>query len=295
MPEELCKRCGMQPVPECVNGHVLVDEYTARECPNFKRIRIDQLIRSRLPQQLYEAPVIRESALYTPGLKRGEPARINRTKDNLLIRGVTYNRFAPHLRLTFACLPLKFKIVDDSRIRDVFVGGEAYKSRPQSTRDQKEAFNVVADLIGEDFDLVVIRLGVLAYKNVAAPAVLREALMVRESLGKPTWLFEGRDVNWICSRDPELDHYIEGRFEEVVLADDGPEAEDNTDIQVDGEEEANGPFEHYSMIPTEAPSEDYVPPPTEQSSMDDDSLTSLLGGGEPKPKKWNRQKNWGKR
>ena len=237
--------------------------------------------------------MITESPLYTPGKSRGEPALINRTKQNLFIKGVTLGGLLPHLRLVFACLPLKYKIVDDSRIRDVFVGGESYNSKTKSLRDQKESHNVIADLVGRDFDLVVICLGKLGYKNIAAAGVLREALMVREGLRKPTWLFEDSDptVRWEHSRDLDVETYIESRFTDVVLTPGGPEAEVENHMTVDGDDR-QAPTEHYEQVPLE---ERGAASLTEELP-DDGGDFSMLGGGDSKSKKktWPK-KSWPKR
>lgn len=288
MPELLCQLCGRQPVAECLGGSVRVDDVSARECPNLKILRVDQLMRSRLTPELYEAPRITESPLYTPGKARGEPAIINRTKQNLFIRGVTLGGLFPHLRLVFACLPLKYKVVDDSRIRDVFVGSESYKTKAKDLRDLKESNNAIADLVGREYDLVVICLGKLGYKNIAAAGVLREALMVRETLRKPTWLFEDSDptIRWEHSRDLDIEQYIESRYTYVDLEPGGPEAEVVNHMTVDGEEDDRGaPTEHYQQVPqedrgtaslTEAPA--------------DDTFDSLMGTGGPKKKPWSKKR-----
>lgn len=288
-PDLLCQLCGRQPVADCLGGSVRVDEVSARECPNLKVLRVDKLLQARLTPQLYEAPKITESPLYTPGLIRGEPARINRTKQNLFIRGVTFGGLLPHLRLVFACLPVKYKIVDDSRIRDVFVGGESYTSKAKSMRDQKESHNVIADLVGKEYDLVVICLGKLGYKNVAAAGVLREALMVRESLSKPTWLFEDSDptVRWEHSRDMDVEQYIEKRFTTIDLENTGPVADVGSYIVVDGDDRDESPTEHYQQVPLE---ERGAASLVEELPEDDD-FNSMLGGGDSKTKK----KTWAKK
>jgi hypothetical protein len=244
-----------------------------------------------LTPQLYEAPKITESPLYTPGQGRGDPAIINRTKENLFIRGVTLAGLLPHLRLVFACLPIKYKIVDDSRIRDVFVGSESYTSKTKALRELKESNNAIADLVGREFDLVVIYLGKLGHKNIAAAGVLREALMVREGLGKPTWLFEDSDptVRWEHSRDLDVEQYIEKRFTNVDLDPGGPLADVETHIVVDEDDGLReAPSQHYQQVPREVRgSASLVEDPSD--GMDDD-IKRMLGGGEPKKPKWNGKK-----
>ena len=48
--------------------------------------------------------------------------------------------------------------------------------------------------ITEGWDLLVIRLGVKAARNQAAPEVLMEALLHREQLGKPTWIVDSDSI-----------------------------------------------------------------------------------------------------
>jgi hypothetical protein len=294
-PEVLCARCGRQPVAACLSGSIRVDEYTARECPNLKLVRVDTLLRSRLSPDLYEAPRITESPLYTPGKNRGEPALINRTKENLFIRGVTLGGLLPHLRLVFACLPIRYKIVDDSRLRDVFVGAESYTSKTKALRDQKESNNVVADLIGKNFDLIVIRLGVLCYKNIAAAGVLREALMVREGLAKATWLFEDSDptIRWEHSRDLDVENYVKPRFQDVWLEATGPVAEVENHISVDEDDtEREAPAEYMELVPQE---EKLAASLVEDVPVENEGFDNLFGGGSTKPpfKKWSPKKRGG--
>ena len=277
MPPEQCSLCEGTPEKGCVNGNVMVEEGKAQECPNITRKRFQQYLKARLTPDLYQAPKIMESPLYVPPKIKGEKAAINRTGENLFIRGIDLAGFLPHLRLVFVCLPgLKYKVVDDSRLRDVFVGGESYANRPKTSREQRETNNVVSDLVGQEYDLVVIRLGVLAYKNQAAPAVLREALMVREGLGKPTWLFEDSDptINWICSRDMDLETYVGKRFTDVYLANDGPKAE---------KVESGIVVEEYDA----APPQEFQELSRRNEEEPDVGLGNLLGGGKPK-KKWGR-------
>jgi hypothetical protein len=192
-------------------------------------------------------------------------------------------------------LPIKYKIVDDGRIRDVFVGSESYTSKAKALREMKESNNAIADLVGREFDLVVIYLGKLGHKNVAAAGVLREALMVRESLGKPTWLFEDRDptVRWEHSRDIDVEQYIEKRFTTVDLEAGGPSAEVENHISVDEEEDTReAPSEHYAHVPQE---ERGAASLIDESPSGDDAFDSLTGGsGGTKKKKWNGpKKKWG--
>jgi hypothetical protein len=48
----------------------------------------------------------------------------------------------------------------------------------------------LSDFIGNDYDLIVIRLGFLGYKNVAMSGALKESLLIRQAINKPTWIIE---------------------------------------------------------------------------------------------------------
>lgn len=274
-----------------------MDDVTARECPNLRRVRLDQVLRQRLTPDLFTAPKITESPLYTPGRSRGDSALVNRTKENLFIHGITWNELLPHLRLVFACLPIKYKIAADGQLRDVFVGNEAYKSKAKSRRDELETYNGLPDFIGKSYDLVVIRLGSLAYKNVAAPGVLREALMIREGEGKPTWLFEDSDptIRWEHSRDLDVEEYIKKRFIEVTLDGGGPVADlfeefsVDTSSSVESPDENQGPTEHMQQVPVEDRGAAAF---TEEASSS--NFDNLMGGGDSKSK-YKKKSNWGRR
>lgn len=250
---DLCKLCGLARRPECQNGSVVVDDLHAKECRNLLKIRIDNWLKSYLTPELYQTPMVTSSPLYVPGEKRGH-AVVNRTKDNLFIKGITWTAFKSHLRYALVGTGVSYKVINDSRLRDVFVGGEAYQNRPKALRDDiREVNNVIADLVGDQYDLVIIQLGILGYKNVAAPGVLREALLVRrETLNKPTWLFESSDrsICWEYSRDELVSSYVETNFEELVFESEGPQVEESVGIDIDGDEGAVGaPTEHLALVP----------------------------------------------
>jgi hypothetical protein len=131
-----------------------------------------------------------ESPLYQAG-SRGEPAQLDRTKENLFLKTFWID-LLPHLKWALVCKgPLfRYRIITDEKLKTVFVGAESYIQRPRNKRDDITTFNSLGDLLGADYDLVLIRLGFLGRPNKAIAGALKEALMLRESVLKPTWLIE---------------------------------------------------------------------------------------------------------
>lgn len=147
-------------------------------------------LKAHLGPEIASAPTVIYSPLYVLG-EKGQPPKVDRTGDNLFIK-TYWTDFLPHLKWTLACKgPLyRYRIVTDEKLRSVWFGKEAYGQRSKEAREELDTFNGLSDLIGTDLDLVIIRLGFLGYKNVAMPGILKESLMVRESVNKPTWIVE---------------------------------------------------------------------------------------------------------
>jgi len=218
------------------NGTIKDAEDRMRHCPNMARKLKIANIRERLGI-LCKATSIKTSPLFTPSVKEGAPL-VDLTTQNLFIRGVTKNGLHPHLKLALAGKmwtnpTYAYKIVEDHRLKDVYLGGESFRNRTPTQRERNETTNIISDIVGEAFDLVIIILGTLGYKNIAAPGILKEALMVRESLGKATWLFESKDpaMPWKFSKDSDIELYVE-RFRPIQLESD--------DDSSDWSYEANG-------------------------------------------------------
>lgn len=115
-----------------------------------------------------------------------------REESNLVIRAG--EEFLPHLRHVIIRKPITFfaKVISDAELVTAWLatiplqGGEirdadAYKV---STR-----YMTIPDLVVPP-DLLVIRMGVKAARNAAAPEVLAEALSTRLHEGRPTWVWE---------------------------------------------------------------------------------------------------------
>jgi hypothetical protein len=120
----------------------------------------------------------------------------DRTLDNLFIKGV-WSEAAAHLRWALSgkksVLPgFSFRMVNDEKLLRVWLGQFSYSNRSKKVRDDLATFNNLSDLIS-DCSLLIVRLGQLGYKNVAAGDVLQEALNIRATESKPTWLIEGEE------------------------------------------------------------------------------------------------------
>lgn len=135
-----------------------------------------------------------KSPLYAANEKRVEdPPTLDRTRENLVIR-CGWEAFLPHLRLAlfhkYVHNPsYRFRIETDERLFNVWIGNEKYQAKSKTTRDHLTSYNSLKDLI-EERDLVIIRLGHMGWKNVAAAGVLKQALMIREVALKPTWIIK---------------------------------------------------------------------------------------------------------
>jgi hypothetical protein len=129
--------------------------------------------------------------------------------------------------------------VTDERLKNVFVGNESYAARSRKDRDYLQTMNSMGDLIGIESDLVVILLGYLGHTNKAAPGLLKEALMLRAGLSKPTWVAENTDILFqpdYPAYSPEVVYYMDQRFETVELEGFEPEprpADDPEDVSLD--------------------------------------------------------------
>lgn len=89
--------------------------------------------------------------------------------------------------------PNKFiRVTSDREIRDVFVGSKSASARI-SMEAEGPIYNNLQDLM-DGPDLIVLRLGELAYKNKAAPGALEEAMMFRVYREmNPTWVVSDLD------------------------------------------------------------------------------------------------------
>lgn len=141
--------------------------------------------------------------------EREESFLLDRLEDNLFIRA-SHQNFLSHWKHTLQQQEFTFfwRLVTDSKIRDIFVGND-------------EKFHALSSLVHNP-ELLVIRMGVLSYKNVAMPGLILEALKIRQFEDKPTWVvndpdnpFQKGHLAW----SGELEYFLEQNFETVVLQD----------------------------------------------------------------------------
>lgn len=203
-----CSRCGCAPLAECVNGHIILDDNSSRTCSNLAKKFKREAIRELLGPKLIDVERLKES-----------PLGVEHLSQNLFITGLSYQGFLPHLRYVLVRKwiedeSFRYQMVDDKRLKEVWVGDESYKHAAR-IRDLSKIVNNTTQLVDEHYHLVIIHLGHLASKNVAAPSLLREALMTRETLGMPTWLVES--FKWERSKDEKVEAYVAERYQEIAF------------------------------------------------------------------------------
>ncbi len=211
--EALCPRCKG-------TGKVVVDEFTHQMCLCLYNRKMSQ----HLGPELVRAPTVKDSQLYNTTTVKGEEVLVDRTKENLFIK-TWWDDLRGHLKWALYCkgLHFSFQVLTDERIRNVYVGNEQYTHRTRKSRDDFEANNSLHDLLGEETDLVILRLGFLGYRNIAMPGALLEALRIREVSLKPTWVIEEPDQvlgPGHFSYSSELWDYIATKFSKVDMVSD---------------------------------------------------------------------------
>lgn len=279
---ETCSKCGKAGVVGCDGrGYLRIDDNLVKPCPN---IYVRQLMQ-HLGPEIAGAPYVSASPLLSLNPAGGRPL-VDRTKDNLLIYCPWYGLLA-HLKYALAYKGLSYyhRVINDERIKNVFVGGEAYKARSSKVRDDLDTNNSLPDLVSGDYHLVIIKLGYLGYKNQAAPGALKEALLHRESLGLPTWLVLDPNRDWLHSHDPDVGLYVQDRFEKLTLAPVGSRPEPEN-VGMDSLEEALNreelPQDLEEQIVREAEAPSYEPEPSGDLLGD----IALPGEGQPERRKF---------
>lgn len=213
MAEPVCEVCGGA-------GVIPIDDLNVREC----RCARKRAIRAYLGPELCAVPTPPGSPLFVH-VPNEDPEDL--TKKNLVIRGY-WTDVMPHIKWALGALAdrsagtfPRYTILTDERLRTVYVGAESYGSRAKSKRDDMQTFNTLADIVGSDFDLVIIRLGHLGYKNVAMPGILKEALMLREVALKATWLIDSPQAPFTVGHFAYSEdgyEYIKNRFDVVEIS-----------------------------------------------------------------------------
>lgn len=145
---------------------------------------------------------------------------VDLTSKNLFIRG-HWDEVRGHLKWALGCkgVSFNFRLTTDERLKAIYLGQEAYASRSRKSRDEKETYNNLSDFVGPDYKLVILRLGFLGYKNQAMPGILKEALMLRESLKLPTWVVEDitTPFNQTYSYSLEVESYLMSKYQVITL------------------------------------------------------------------------------
>lgn len=221
MAESICPKCNKALLEECDGrGTIFVDIETNRtkDCP---RMYLQQL-KEHLGPILGKVEHHKNSALYQLGAPKEEP--VDLTKSNIFIRNCKWHKFQPHLKWVLICKGLKFKykVIEDRQIRDVFVGGEQYNHKAKSLRDEIPTYNNLAAMVSDylGLDLVIIHLGTISYKNIAAPGALKEIIQLLVNQNKPVWVVDNGE--WAFSKDADVEEYLKENFEEVYLEDQDP-------------------------------------------------------------------------
>lgn len=287
-----CSRCDQPPHDECRNGSIVVDDPSshwlkARECPNLKVRRTIDTFNKRIPAVFLKVPMAKQTPLFVP---RGpDSPGVDLIDQNLFITGVPWNpTFISHLKKVLFVHPgMTYQIVSDTRIKDVWLGSETYKSKPVAQRDTVETHNTIEDLMAPSYELVVVLLGQLIHKNSASANVLRQALMHRHNFGKPTWLFQSSDpgASWDLSRNLEVEEFVKSHYTMLDL-DEGtsPRYESRQDeggIVVDDASEEEAPeLEERAFVPNEA----------RGSASSDVDIDSMLGDMYSDKKKFKKRK-----
>lgn len=277
-PEKVCERCGG-------TGKLVVDETTHRMCICL----YNRKMRVHLGPELMSARPVFDSPLYQQvfDTEQGNLPTVDLTEKNLFLKS-KWNDLLGHLTWAFYCKGPNwyFQIVTDERIRTVYVGNEHYVAKRRSRRDEVESNNSLHDLIGgEAFNLVIIRLGFLGYKNVAMAGALLEALRIREVQLKPTWIVEEPNSVFApghFSYSEELADYIHRRFEMIDMVKDPDcvgelRGVDTSRVQVDDDVEDERPriaTEDRPMRAVEASSTS-----SESSGL---NMGTLFGNNKPK-------------
>ena len=182
--EKTCPLCkGKQWLYECKDEVVV-----PKRCKCLEKKLFQEYIGN---SDVYNAKWVKKSPLYAPS----ENDPVDRTTDDLFLKG-TWEIVCRHLRWVLSGKYLyspefAFKIMDDDRLLNVWLGKERYDLRPSGVRNVIETNNCLSDLLS-DPDLVILYLGAVK-RNRAMPDVLYEALTIRRRRRKATWIIAGDD------------------------------------------------------------------------------------------------------
>ena len=279
-----------KPVCSICNGAevVYVNDTDVETCRCLKA----RLVKQHLGPEIASAPTI----LQSPLLKVVEDAVVlDRTQENLFIKAPWVD-VLPHLKWVFYAkgTRFRFRIITDEKIKTVFVGAESYMSRPKGKRDDVIPINSLNDLVGSDYDLVIIRLGFLGHKNVAAPGALKEALMIREVACRPTWIVEmpTNIFGYGCpTYSDDVADYIERHFEVLNLTRTDRPVPQPLPPELD--EDVTGMEDPSEMPPLPISAAQAPRVHTPPSSVGDYIMDHLMGGDNRKKGGWKKKSGGG--
>jgi len=272
--EKSCAKCGG-------TGKIVVDDTTHRMCICL----YNRKMRVHLGPELMSVKPVFDSPLYQQvfDASEGNLPMLDLTGKNLFLKS-RWDDLLGHMTWAFYCKGPNwyFHIVTDERIRNVYVGNEQYLAKRRSRREEEDSNNSLHDLIGESFDLVILRLGFLGYKNIAMAGALLEALRIREVQLKPTWIVEEPGSIFApghFSYSEELADYVHHRFETLDLVKDSSPVEplrrvDTSRVAFDENVEDDRPVNSVPNVIEETPK-----PHTSSSVMG-----SVLGTDRPSKK-----------
>ena len=252
MAEPVCEKCGGA-------GFITIDDLNVEQCKCFKK----KAIRAYLGPEIYAAPTPVGGSLFFRHVQGKEP--VDKTRENLVIRGY-WAQVLPHLKWALAAkadrsqgMFPKYSVITDERLKTVFVGAESYNQRARSKRDDVQTYNSLADIVGAEYELIIIRLGNLGHKNIAMPGALKEALMLREVALKPTWLIDDPHNPFVpghLAYSDDVYDYVSNHFEYVDISN-----------EVVGESAVPVDVEDMSSTPEEEAEEVVVAPPQKVRRM----------------------------
>ena len=283
--EKKCAICGG-------SGMIEVSQDTRKRCS----CSFVKAFRERVGVEIASARAIPSSPLFQPG-EPGSPPLVDLTTKNLFIKG-WWADIVPHLKYVLIWKNYQYnlhyytQVITDERLKTIFLGNEAYTVKARGKRDDMETYNTMSDIIGQDRHLVIIQLGFLGHKNVAMPGILKEALMMRQAMGRPTWIVESPDSLFTYGHraySDEVAEYIRQRFEPLDLYEDkgnpieqrnviGSELASEEGMSVDGDD---GEQEPVVSVPSRTK--------TYQSEEPSGGLGAMLGGNSKKKgKRWTQ-------
>lgn len=178
---KLCNGRGVVLVPkEELPAHALPG--TTRYCRCVYRRDLLDNLRYAWP------PLVKEGCTST----KGSPL-VSKTQENMWIR-CEHKDLAGHIRAAAVkkSARWRFKVISDADLMTTWLysANEVYDADVGQSRSQgRNTVSRIPDLV-EPYDLIILRMGMKAARNVAMPEVFLEALLCRQTYGLPTWVVD---------------------------------------------------------------------------------------------------------